>query len=53
MPRELDQNDIDNLKLKLGYQTGPVAVDRDVIDALIIAWEDRNRMEDEDARREN
>ncbi len=39
MPKHLVQSDIDALKITLGYQTGPVAVDREVVDELIKFWQ--------------
>lgn len=39
MAKELTLNDIDALKTTLGYQTGPVAIDREVVDELVRVYE--------------
>lgn len=50
----LTKNDIEALKVKLGYQTGTVAIERDVLDALIASYEGIEEMEtDNRSKNEN
>lgn len=50
MPKQLDKGDIQKLKITLGYQTGVVAIEREIVDALIAAWEDTTGGEEDELR---